>query len=166
MHVDDDLRAALHRFDEAGGLERPTGYDHAAVRTAFNALVARLDTEFETTCRADREIEDASLHGRIEIPVEALDGPAQLVVSVSNFGSMAVVSAENPGAYLDLTEALTDGAVDRQDLHALQRILAELGYLEIPEELLTRPYDGIGELAAHYPPDAPPDWWIRFFDYL
>ena len=164
--MEDDLRAALHRYDEAGGLVRPTGYDHAVVRAAFDVLVERLDAEFDTSCRVDRQVEDASLHGRIEIPVEAVRGRAQLVVSVSNFGSMAVVSAENPGAYLDLAEALADHAADSGDLQAVQGILAALGFLVIPEELLTRPYDGISDLASHYPPDRAPDWWIRFFDYL
>ncbi|WP_020387742.1 hypothetical protein [Kribbella catacumbae] len=171
-----ELRDLLHQYDEAGGLEHPPFYNHRKTRAAFNALVDRLDADFATSCRADRDVQDASLHGRIEIPVEALHartpphhpgqagGAAQIVVSVSNFGSMAVISAENPGAYLDLTEALADDAITGPDLKTVRRALDELGYRVIPEELLTRPYDGISELG--YPPDRQPDWWIRFFDYL
>jgi hypothetical protein len=164
MDDEQELRDLLHEHDEAGGLEHPAFYNHRKTRAAFNALVERLDADFSTSCRADRDIEDASLHGRIEIPVEAVGGAAQLVVSVSNFGSMAVVSAENPGAYLDLTEALADDAITGTDLKTVRRALDELGYRVIPEELLTRPYDGVSDLG--YPPDRQPDWWIRFFDYL
>lgn len=159
-----ELRDLLHQYDEAGGLERPPFYNHRKTRAAFNALVDRLDADFATSCRADRDVQDASLHGRIEIPVQAVGGAAQIVVSVSNFGSMAVISAESPGAYLDLTEALADDAITGPDLKTVRRALDELGYRVIPEELLTRPYDGISELG--YPPDRQPDWWIRFFDYL
>jgi hypothetical protein len=155
-----ELRALLHDLDEAGGLERPTFYSHRKTRAAFDALVERLDADFSTNCRADRDVEDASLHGRIEIPVEAVGGAAQIVVSVSNFGSMAVVSAENPGAYLDLTEALADDGITGADLRTVRRALDELGYRVIPEELLNRPYDGISELGLSL------DWWTRFFDYL
>jgi hypothetical protein len=159
-----ELRDLLHQYDEAGGLEHPPRYDHRETRTAFNALVDRLDADFSTSCEADRHVQDASLHGRIEIPVEAVGGAAQIVVSVSNFGSMAVISAENPGAYLDLAEALADGAITGQDLRTVRRALDELGYRVIPEELLTRPYDGSSGLG--YPPDRQWSWWIRFFDYL
>lgn len=159
-----ELRDLLHEHDEAGGLEQPVFYNHSKTRAAFDALAARLDADFSTHCRVDRDVEDASLHGRIEIPVEAVGGAAQIVVSVSNFGSMAVVSAENPGAYLHLTEALEDDAITGADLQTVRRALEGLGYRVIPEELLTRPYDGITDLG--YPADRVPDWWIRFFDYL
>lgn len=161
-----DLPALLRRLDEPDALERPSGYHHGRTRARFEALATRLGADFEVHCRVDREVQDASLHGRIEIPVEALGGAAQLVVSVSNFGSLAVVSAENPGVYTDLAEAVMAGAVVAGDLHTAVRALASFDYIQVPEELLAQPYDGISPLASFYPPDHPPDWWIRYFDYL
>jgi hypothetical protein len=162
---DPDLAALLRKLDEAG-LERPVGYRHDLTRARFEALAARLEGDFGVGCYVDRHVQDASLHGRIEVPAGLLEGSAKLVVSVSNFGWMAVVSAENPGVYLDLAEAVADGAVSSDDLRTAVQALESLDYIVVPEELLTEPYDGIAPLAAHYPPKHPPDWWIRFFDYL
>ena len=48
---------------------------------------------------ADRHVEDASLHGRIVIPVSATSTGRPLVISVSNFGELVVVSVDNPGVF-------------------------------------------------------------------
>ncbi|MDT0463210.1 hypothetical protein [Streptomyces gibsoniae] len=161
-----ELVALLHRLDDPVFVERPRGYDHAATRAVFEQLVARLDAAFDTRCRVDRQVQDASLHARVEVPGEATTCQEQIVVSVSNFGSMAVVAAENPGVYDDTDEAVEAAVLDADDLRSIERALADLGYVLIPERLLTRPYDGVSPLATYRPAEPRPDWWIRYFDYI
>jgi len=166
LHTDAELIALLHRLDDPQALELPPGYDHIETRARFDRLVAGLDTAFSTQCQADRNVQDASLHGRVEIPPAATGLGEQIVVSVSNFGSMAAIAAENPGIYLDTTEAVEEGALAADDLTTVERVLVRLGYVVLPERLLTRPYDGVSALASYYGEGQPCDWWIRYFDYL
>jgi hypothetical protein len=76
--------------------------------TASATLVDRLEAAFSCTCQADRHIEDASHHGRVEIPAAAAATRSQLVIVVSNFGGLAVVAIDNPGVWTgeELTELL------------------------------------------------------------
>jgi hypothetical protein len=164
-YSDADLNALLHRLDDPELMEHPPGYDHAATRALFEQLVARLDADFDTRCTADRQVQDASLHARVEVPAETTACGERIVISVSNFGSMAVVAAENPGVYFDTDEAVKAGALDVTDLRRVERALTDLGYVPIPERLLTRPYDGLSPLAT-YRPGERVDWWIRYFDYI
>ncbi|MFC7973973.1 hypothetical protein ACFUT3_01755 [Streptomyces cinereoruber] len=164
-YTDADLTALLHRLDDPELVEHPPGYDHAATRALFERLVARLDADFDTRCTADHQVQDASLHARVEVPTEATVCGERIVVSVSNFGSMAVVAAENPGVYSDTEEAAEAGALDITDLRKVERALTSLGYVLIPERLLTRPYDGLSPLAS-YRPGERVDWWARYFDYI
>ncbi|MFI9270086.1 hypothetical protein ACIGXM_05140 [Kitasatospora sp. NPDC052896] len=166
-HPDAEPIALLHRLDGPESLEFPPGYDHAGTRARFDRLVARLDAAFATRCLADREAQDASLHGWVEVPADATGSGEPIVVSVSDFGSMAVIAAENPGVHLDTAEAVEAGALTAEDLATVERVLTELGYVVLPERVLTRPYDGVGvPLISYYGEDRPCDWWIRFFDYL
>ncbi|MGW1012544.1 hypothetical protein ACWD4X_21230 [Streptomyces termitum] len=160
-----ELIALLRRLDDPVFLEHPRGYDHAATRALFERLVARLDADFDTRCEADRGVQDASLHATAAVPAKAAAAGERITVSVSNFGSMAVVAAEWPGVYDDTGEAVEAGALDAADLRKVERALTELGYVPVPESLLTRPYDGPGPLAPHRLGDRA-DWWIRYFDYL
>ncbi|MGW2479668.1 hypothetical protein ACWCWQ_07595 [Streptomyces sp. NPDC001571] len=121
------------------------------MRALFERLVVRLDSDFNTRCTADRQVQDASLHARVEVLAEATTCVERIVVSVSNFGSMAVVAAENPGAYFDTEEAVEADALDVADLRRTERALTDLGYVPIPERLLTRPYDGLSPLANYRP---------------
>lgn len=163
--TDEEARALLWSLDEPGALERPSNFDHSKARAARDLLAERLDAEFATTCRVDRQVQDASLYSRIEIPVEALRGLEQIVISISNFGALTVVAAENPGVYLDLTEAIEASVLDAADLAMVQGLVAETGHVEISERLVMAPYDGPGGFAARYP-GGDTDWWLRYFDYL
>ncbi|SFE26414.1 hypothetical protein SAMN05216251_102312 [Actinacidiphila alni] len=166
-NTDAELVALLHRLDDPESLEHPRGYDHTATRARFDRLAAGLDAAFGTRCPADREVQDASLHGRVDVPAGATASGVPIVVSVSNFGAMAVISAENPGVHLDTDEAVAAGALNAGDLAAVESVLAEQGYRVLPERLLTRPYDGAGAvLLAYGGAGRPCDWWVRFFDYL
>ncbi len=161
-----DLLRLLDQLDDPVALERPVDYNHGAARAHFDELVEGLDERFGTRCDSDREVRDASLHGRIKIPGRVLSTGTPIVISVSNFGAMAVISAENPGAYEGLADAIASGAIDSDDLRAIEKCLEERGFTAVPEELLHRRYDGRSALAEYAPADRPPTWWIRFFDHL
>ncbi|WP_327739635.1 hypothetical protein OG749_43115 [Streptomyces nojiriensis] len=79
---------------------------------------------------------------------------------MSKFGSLAEVCADNPGAFLGTDDAHEEGALDLGDLATVERALAELGYVSVPEELLESDYDGPGRLEQF---SAQPSWWTRFF---
>lgn len=84
------------------------------------------------------------------------------MIVVNNFGGLAVVTVDNPGAWTqkEFTELLHPDDAER-----IYAALDDLGYTVVPEEPLWRPYDGDGPLRLFYP-GHPPTWWIRFFDYL
>ncbi|MFF5969554.1 hypothetical protein ACFY64_38830 [Streptomyces collinus] len=79
---------------------------------------------------------------------------------MSKFGSLAVVCVDNPGAFLGTEEAREERALDLADLATVERALAELGYVNVPEELLESDYEGPSALE-HFA--ARPTWWTRFF---
>jgi hypothetical protein len=144
----------LRALDELGNLEFPADYHHRRARKRFDELVRLLDDRFGMAAVVDREIQDASLHGRIDIPARATSSGRPLVVSVSNFGDLAVTCVDNPGVW---TEAQTRDLLHPSDGTRISAALVELGYVEIPEEPLWQPYDGWAPVAT---------WWGRYFDYV
>lgn len=109
----------LRSLDDPEHLEFPAGYDHDETRNRFGELVDRLDTAFSCTCQAERHVEDASYHGRVDIPAAATATGSQLVIVVSNFGGLAVVAVDNPGAWTqeEFTELLGPIRLYAPDLH-------------------------------------------------
>ncbi|MGC5530396.1 hypothetical protein [Streptomyces sp. SR-10] len=79
---------------------------------------------------------------------------------MSKFGSLAEVCADNPGAFFGTDEAHEEGALDLGDLATVERALADLDYVSVPEELLESDYEGPSPLE-HFA--ARPTWWTRFF---
>ncbi|UBI40894.1 MULTISPECIES: hypothetical protein [Streptomyces] len=79
---------------------------------------------------------------------------------MSKFGSLALICAENPGAFLGTEDAQAQGELDAADLAKVEWALADLGYVVLPEELLERDYDGPSQLPSHV---QRPSWWHRFF---
>jgi hypothetical protein len=151
----DELWQLLRSLDDPHGLEFPTGYDNQRERARFEQLAQRLGAAFGGTCDVDRHVQDASLHGRIEVPAAFTATGSRLVVSNSNFGGLAVLAVDNPGVWTDEEAAellhLDDGS-------RIGDALADLGHVLIPEEPLWQPYDGAW-------PDVR-NWWDRYFDYL
>lgn len=88
----DKLRALLRSLDNPEHLEFPAGYDEAGAMGRLDEPVEQLDAAFSCACQADRHVEDASYHGRIEIPAAATATRSRLVIVVSNFGGLAVVA--------------------------------------------------------------------------
>jgi hypothetical protein len=155
---DTGLQRLLRDLDDPEHLEWPAGYDDRATRARFERLAQRLDTDFGTRCDVDRHVQDASHHGRIEVPAAATASGRRLVLVVSNFGDLAVVTVDNPGCWTDAEAA---ALLHPDDDRRARAALADLGWVLVPEEPLWRPYDG-----AVRPPHRPRNWWTRFFDHL
>lgn len=100
-------------------------------------------------------MQDASLHGRIEIPAALTATGSRLVVSISNFRGLAVLAVDNPGVWTDeeAAELLHPDDGDR-----IGAALADLGYVLIPEGPLWDAYQGAWPGVRN--------WWDRLFDYL
>ncbi|WP_448319491.1 hypothetical protein [Streptomyces sp. CO7] len=155
-----ELLALLRELDDPERLERPLNYDRVAASLAFGGLVRRLETDFGAHCEFEQDTQDSSEYGRVHVSAEATIRGTRIVVCISKFGSLAEVCADNPGAFLGTEEACEEGALDLADLATVERALADLGYVSVPEELLESDYEGPSALE-HFA--ARPTWWTRFF---
>lgn len=160
-----DLMDVLRRLDDPDRLEYPRDYRPGELAASFADLVRSLDAGFETSCPTERDVQDSSEYGRVVIPAEATVCGTRIVVSISRFGYLALVAAENPGAFLGTADAQEEGELDAGDLAKVERALAASGYVVVPEELLAQRYDGPSHLRQHSP-FYPPTWWDRFFGFL
>ncbi|MET8527943.1 hypothetical protein [Micromonospora sp. NPDC005172] len=151
----------LHRLDDPEWLEAPADYDAADAAASFNRLAVQVGSRFSTRCEIDRDIQDSAQYGRIEVPREATVCGTRIVVLVSRFKPLAMVAADNPGAFLSTDEARAESELDASDLEKVEQVLAGSGYVSIPEELLTTLYDGSTILRFHG--SGEPSWWDRFF---
>ncbi|MGM0345958.1 hypothetical protein [Streptomyces sp. Adlamb9] len=155
-----DLLAMLRELDDPQWLEWPASYDRNAVGARFGELVARLDGDFEAPCVAEQDTQDSSEYGRATVPAEATACGTRIVVCVSKFGSLALVCAENPGAFLGTQDAQDEGGLDAADLASVERALVDLGFTVVPEELVESDYDGPNRAHLY---GQRPTWWDRFF---
>lgn len=155
-----ELVAMLRDLDDPEWLERPRDYDRGETGALFNDLVAHLEDDFATPCVSERDTQDSSEYGRVTVPADATVCGTRIVVCVSKFGSLALVCADNPGAFLGTGEAQTEGELDAADLDKVCGTLANLGYAIVPEELLECDYAGPSQLPWHV---QRPTWWHRFF---
>jgi hypothetical protein len=161
-HIDGSrLEALLRALDDLEHLEHPAGYDHATTRARFEQLATNLEAAFSCRCDVDRDVQDASHHGRITVPAAATATGEQLVLVLSNFGGLVVCALENPGAYSDEE---TDRLVAAEDARRVREVLARLGLLLVGEDPLWRAYDGAGPLGPHL--GGGRTWCERYFDYL
>ncbi|WP_329214805.1 hypothetical protein OG257_37000 [Streptomyces sp. NBC_00683] len=160
-----DLLVLLRELDDPDWLEWPRNFDRREIAVRFGLLVDRLEGDFAVHCTtvADRQTQDSSEYGRIFVPGDATLCGTRIVVCVSQFGSLALVCADNPGAFLGTEEAQAEGELDSADLARINRALDELGYVVVPEELLESDYDGPSRLPSHA---RRPNWWDRFFGYF
>ncbi|MGW2837754.1 hypothetical protein ACWCWD_08140 [Streptomyces sp. NPDC001493] len=155
-----DLLVLLRELDDPEWLEWPQHYDRGEAAVRFSALVARLEKDFAARCTAEGGTQDSSEYGRVVVPGDATVCGTRIVVCVSKFGSLALVCADNPGAFLGTDDARAEGELDSADLARVNRALAELGHVVVPEELLESDYDGPSRLPSHV---QRPTWWHRFF---
>ncbi len=155
-----DLLALLRELDDPEWLEWPQHYNRSETAVPFGGLVARLEGDFAARCTAEQDAQDSSEYGRVVVPAAATMCGTRIVVCVSKFGSLALVCAENPGAFFSTADAQAEGELDAADLTKVNRALVDLGYAVVPEELLERDYDGPSQLPWHV---QRPSWWHRFF---
>lgn len=155
-----DPLALLRELDDPDWLERPQHYDRGETTALFNGLITRLEGDFAAHCLAEPDTQDSSEYGRIVVPGDATICGTRIVVCVSRFGSLALVCADNPGAFFGTEDAQAEGELDGADLAKVNRALAELGYVVVGEELLESDYDGPSRLPSHV---QRPSWWDRFF---
>lgn len=156
-----DLMTLLRRLDDPDWLEWPRGYNRREAAVPFARLVSRLEDDFTTRCTAEQDTQDSSEYGRVTVPADATVCGMRIVVCISKFGSLALISADNPGAYLGTQEAQAEGDLDATDLATVEQALTGLGYVVVPEELLTTRYDGTSPLPSHG--QWQPSWWDRFY---
>ncbi|WP_405006938.1 hypothetical protein OHV13_25200 [Kitasatospora purpeofusca] len=145
----------LRELDGSGDAEFPRGYNHTATRTRFNKLAADINRQFSCTCGVERDVQEASYHGRITLPVAATASADFITIIVSNFGDLAVVTLGNPMSY-DKQE--TEYLLDPADHNRITDILSGLGYITVPEHLTWADYDGVMNLRSHAR-----SWFDRFF---
>ncbi|WP_327324922.1 hypothetical protein OG735_22220 [Streptomyces sp. NBC_01210] len=156
-----DLMTLLRQLDDPEWLEWPRGYNRREAAVLLARLVSRLEGDFATLCPAERDTQDSSEYGRVVVPAEVTVCGTRIVVCVSKFGSLALVSADNPGAFLGTEDAQAEGELDAGDLAKVEQALIGLGYVVVPEELLMSRYDGMSPLRSHG--QWQPSWWDRFF---
>jgi len=161
-----DLMTLLRQLDDPEGLERPTGYNSGETAVPFGRLVSALEGDFGTSCTAERDTQDSSEYGRVTVPAEATVCGTRIVVCVSKFGSLALVSADNPGAFFGTEDARAAGDLDAGDLAKVEQALIDLGYVVVPEELLNLRYDGGSRLRPWDSTPWQPCWWDRFFGFF
>ncbi|MET9879741.1 hypothetical protein ABZZ36_34765 [Actinacidiphila glaucinigra] len=154
------LLVLLRELDDPEWLEWPQHYDRGETAVHFGVLVARLEGDFAARCAAEQDTQDSSEYGRVVVPGDATVCGTRIVVCVSKFGSLALVCADNPGAFLGTDDAQAEGELDGADLAKVNRALVELGYVVVAEELLESDYDGPSRLPWHV---QRPSWWDRFF---
>ncbi|MCX5443738.1 MULTISPECIES: hypothetical protein [unclassified Streptomyces] len=155
-----DLLALLGELDDPEWLEWPQHYDLGETAARFGGLLARLEGDFAARCTDEQDTQDSSEYGRLVVPADATVCGTRIVVCVSKFGSLALVCADNPGAFLGTGEAQAEGELDAADLEKVCGTLAGLGYAIVPEELLECDYAGPSQLPWHV---QRPTWWHRFF---
>jgi hypothetical protein len=161
-----DLVALLRRLDDPEWLERPSDYSDSKAAASLKRLATGLENALGTHCPVEGDNQDSSEYGRVEIPATATVRGMRIVVCVSKFEPLALVTADNPGAYLDLDEAQALGDLDGGDLATVQRAVHDAGFVAMPEELLNRRYDGPSRLPSWSGEQRPPSWWDRFFGYF
>ncbi|MFH9610715.1 hypothetical protein [Streptomyces sp. NPDC017448] len=155
-----DLLVLLRELDDPEWLEWPQHYDRGEAAAHFSVLVARLESGFAVRCTAERDTQDSSEYGRVVVPGDATVCGTRIVVCVSKFGSLALVCADNPGAFFGTADAQAEGELDASDLVEVNRALVELGYVLVVEELLESDYGGPSRLPWHV---RRPSWSDRFF---
>ncbi|MEU9090309.1 hypothetical protein [Streptomyces sp. NPDC048428] len=148
----------LRALDDPEWIEWPKGYNRTETAALFGSLVSRLESDFSVRCMSDQDGQDSSEYGRVTVPADSTVCGTRIVVCISKFGSLALICADNPGAFFGTEDARNEGELDDGDLAKVDRALVELGYSVVSEELLETAYDGPSLLYVERP-----TWSDRFF---
>lgn len=161
MERDVSLMEMLHYLDDPESPEVPADYSLTKAAASFDRLALQIESRFSVISKIDRRIQDSAQYGRIEVPATATICGTRIVVLVSKFSPLVMVAADNPGAFFGTDEARAEGRLDVIDLDKVEQVIAQSGYVSIPEEILTVRYDGPTLLQFHG--SGEPSWWDRFF---
>jgi len=134
-----EIAALLRRLDDPTHLECPARFNYAAGQRRFQSPVMEPERPFGCTCQveAGTQVQDASFLGQLVIPASATAGGVEIFIRVSNFGGLALLGAERPGAYDD---AETLDLIADTDRGMVLEVLAALNYVPLLEDVL----DGCG----------------------
>ena len=162
-----DAWQRLRELDDPDSIERPADLDEQRLHSRFTALVHAVSVAFQCECPVDAGfplVQDATFYGTIRVPGEATRSGAQIVMRVSNFGSLATYDLELFGAY---SSEERHQLMDPADVARAERALTETGHEIIPIDILWNTYDGASDYWKRcFPDETPPTWFIRFFDWV
>ncbi|MGC4747056.1 hypothetical protein ACLQ28_15565 [Micromonospora sp. DT201] len=144
------------------GLEVPRDFDHAAAQGRFGQLAERLSEAYGCPCDSGLA-QDSACFGSIWIAAEASRSrtkrtriPLSLTVRVSKFGDLATYGASSSSGH--------EPHLHPDDRQRIEQALTGLGYLIVPEHILSTPYDGPNGWV--FGPTVNETWSTRFFDHL
>jgi hypothetical protein len=153
------------------GWEIPRNFERAAAQGRFDVLAQRLGEAFGVHLVAPTgPDQDAASFGTIDIPQEHTGARAKkrpdhrfpLAVVVSNFGHLAAYRhVRHSFRSVDDPDVPGTPEVHPDDGRRIDEILAVLGYVAVPEDVLDAPYDG-----PNATPESTMDWHTRFFGVL
>ncbi|RAJ76963.1 hypothetical protein K377_06132 [Streptomyces sp. PsTaAH-137] len=75
-----ELLALMCRLDDPERLKQPPPYDRAATNLAFAGPVRRVEADFGTPCDYERDTQDSSEYGRVQVPADATICGTRIVV--------------------------------------------------------------------------------------
>ena len=163
-----DVKKLLTSLDDPVFGEWPGGWSvqlEQRVSARFQALAERVRALFDTALNIDcfPPVQDASFFGDVRVPSDTTDSGLSIGVRVSNFGSLAILYVESPGAF---TEAEFRQMVHPRDVDRLASATSDAGLTVIPEDELWQPYDGVNlmNVARLNPENC--TWFTRYFDYI
>jgi hypothetical protein len=139
----------------------PPDFDREAMQARFDRLAVRLGEKYGVALTADTgPPQDAFHFGVVTIPAEVTGtrvkrsrARCRVSVMVSNFGGLAVVSAQP----VDQFEA--EPPVSPSDQERIEPVVTGLGYRPVPQHILATPYDG--RWFDPHTPTLPDDTWYR-----
>jgi hypothetical protein len=153
------------------GWEIPRNFERAATQGRFDLLAQRLGEAFGVHLTAPTgPDQDAASFGSIDIPQEhtgvrvkkRADHRFPLAVVVSNFGNLATYRhVRHSFRAVDDRDVPGTPEVHPDDRRRVDEILAVLGYVAVPEDVLDAPYDGPNATS-----ESTMDWYTRFFGVL
>lgn len=150
----------MREADDPDRTEVPADYHEARLNRRFKRFARALSSTFSTRCRFDTRrngaIQDATFFGEVTMPA---GGDLAIVVKVSSFAELASVFVRHRNRLLERENY--DDAL-RARLEVVGRLLAEHGYVLIPDEAWRVPYDG----RNHYFLQVGGSWGHRFFSYV
>lgn len=154
--MDERIHELLLSNDNPTDWEYPQGFDWAEGWRSVRQFQTAAEALLGQRLSVDDQVQDASFFGELFVFEDGAVRPHvtemvfKLAIRFSSFGRMATIHTNSARSDLG-----------RYPVDRLATLLDEHGFVYIPAEALTEPYDGVL-------PNVPADftWWLRFFDYM